>query len=85
MAEEVVELCIKNPGKHGDFRMKAQAGTTLAEVQQLIQRDYDGNPEPKTQTLIYGGKVLKDTGLTLADVLPQPLGSSTPHNLHLVV
>jgi hypothetical protein len=51
MAEEVVELCIKNPGKHGDFRMNAQAGTTLAEVQQLIQRDYDGNPEPKTQTV----------------------------------
>jgi hypothetical protein len=50
-AEPVVDLVIKNPGRHGDWRLKAGASTTLAEVQQLIQRDYDGNPDPKTQTV----------------------------------
>lgn len=65
--------------------LRCGADTTVSDLYVLLQRSYDGNPDPATQTLIYGGKILRDTSLRLSDVLPKPLDVDAPHSMHLVV
>jgi hypothetical protein len=48
---EHLQLCIKNPGRHGDFMLRVPAGASVGQVMSLLQREYDGNPDPSNQTV----------------------------------
>ena len=49
--QEQVQLLIKNPGRNVDFACAVPPHLTVAELQRILQREYEGNPEPKSQTV----------------------------------
>ncbi|WIA10080.1 hypothetical protein OEZ85_010287 [Tetradesmus obliquus] len=81
-----VTFVIRNPSKHDSesFRLSVPAGASVADIQNIIHETYDGKPSPSTQTLIYAGKVLKDTTLLVKDLV-KPMDCGAPHSLHLVM
>eukprot|EP00882_Tetradesmus_deserticola_P023407 GHRQ01025470.1.p1 GENE.GHRQ01025470.1~~GHRQ01025470.1.p1 ORF type:complete len:160 (+),score=14.33 GHRQ01025470.1:200-679(+) len=48
-----VTFVIKNPSKHDSesFRLSVPAGASVADIQDLIHKQYDGKPSPSTQTV----------------------------------
>eukprot|EP00775_Hariotina_reticulata_P010938 gene10938-11092_t len=68
-----VTFVIKNPSKHGgdEFKLSVPLDASLAHIQQIIAEQYDGKPSPNSQTLIYAGKVLKDTSIKVKDIVKQ--------------
>jgi hypothetical protein len=49
-----LQLCIKNPGRNVDFKLRCPVNATLDDLQQLLQQQYDGHPEPSAQTVRSG-------------------------------
>lgn len=86
-AGQELQLLIKNPAKDAssDFGLSVAFESTLGHVKQQIQKDYAGSPPPEAQTLIYGGKVLKNDQQLLKDILRRAQDTEGPHTLHLVV
>ncbi len=49
---EEAEFIIKNgSGSKPDVRIRAQLGSTVAQLKAIVQRDYPGNPAPSEQTV----------------------------------
>lgn len=48
--EETTRLLIKNPSRP-DKAVVVQLDATIAQLQQLLQQQYDGNPDPADQTV----------------------------------
>lgn len=53
LSPDVVELVIKNPARTSgeDFRLRVSLDNTIQQVKQLLQDEYEGNPEPSYQTV----------------------------------
>ena len=49
--QELVQLQIKNPGRNIDHVLAVSPAATVVELQRILQREYEGNPEPKSQTV----------------------------------
>lgn len=66
MAGEAVELVIKNPSNAKDLSLSCSANATIHELQELLQRKYEGNPEPRTQTVSCCERLQLDAALQRA-------------------
>ncbi|GLI58720.1 hypothetical protein VaNZ11_000473, partial [Volvox africanus] len=79
-------LVIKNPARiNQDFSLRFWLDATVGDLQKLLSKIYDGEPAPADQTLIYAGKVLKDSSLRLRDIIIQTDWPAGPHSFHLVI
>jgi len=50
-SEDGLHLNIKNPGRNQDFKLRCPSNATLDDLQLLLQAQYEGHPEPSTQTV----------------------------------
>eukprot|EP00232_Nephroselmis_pyriformis_P012051 CAMPEP_0182877640 /NCGR_PEP_ID=MMETSP0034_2-20130328/14880_1 /TAXON_ID=156128 /ORGANISM="Nephroselmis pyriformis, Strain CCMP717" /LENGTH=306 /DNA_ID=CAMNT_0025010491 /DNA_START=104 /DNA_END=1021 /DNA_ORIENTATION=+ len=83
--ELFVPLVIKNPSNNSDFKVEVPLEWSVAELKRKLYREYDGNPDPEAQKLIYAGQLLIDTGI-LREAFQQSLQSpDEPRTLHMVV
>jgi hypothetical protein len=66
-----VLIIIKNPAKTGDFKTQVPLHTTsVLELKQLLEREYEGNPHSGDQRLVFAGKLLNDHS-SLQELLAQ--------------
>ncbi|EFJ50980.1 hypothetical protein VOLCADRAFT_103620 [Volvox carteri f. nagariensis] len=79
-------LVIKNPSRSNQhFSINFRLDGTIADLQKLLSETYEGRPAPADQTLIYGGKVLKDNSVRLRDIVSKHDAPVGPHSIHLVI
>ena len=58
-----LDLIIKNPHigeEHAEFKVKAQRSMTVRELKATLRDTYPTRPEASAQTLIHGGRVVRD-------------------------
>jgi hypothetical protein len=62
-------LTIKNLTKR-DFTLgEVPLALTVGELKTQIESEYEGNPPPNTQRIVYAGALLRDESAGLADVV----------------
>ena len=62
-------LPIKNLTKR-DFTLgEVPLALTVGELKTQIESEYEGNPPPNTQRIVYAGALLRDESAGLADVV----------------
>ncbi|GAX82566.1 hypothetical protein CEUSTIGMA_g9992.t1 [Chlamydomonas eustigma] len=81
----LVKLQIKNPANHDAYLLDIKPEATLADLQQLLADSYSGNPPPHQQTLIFAGKVLRDTSASIKSLVDKHGPVEGPHTFHLVI
>ena len=73
-----LDLIIKNPHigeEHAEFKVKAQRSMTVRELKATLRDTYPTRPEASAQTLIHGGRVVRDEKKlddVISKVRPQP-------------
>mmetsp|Transcript_34646 Transcript_34646/g.86953 ORF Transcript_34646/g.86953 Transcript_34646/m.86953 type:complete len:413 (-) Transcript_34646:92-1330(-) len=84
--EVVINVVIKNPGNASvvDFKTQVLLSMTVGDLKAQICREYEGNPPPSSQRLIFSGSLLRDEGAHLADVL-RSVDHTAPQIFHMVV
>ncbi|KAL0023201.1 hypothetical protein WJX79_001368 [Trebouxia sp. C0005] len=84
---DFVEFVIKNPARSTTppFILRARASSTVSDLKKQLQAEYNGKPDPQTQTIIYAGKVLREESLLVKDFLRPRVDESALHPLHLVI
>jgi hypothetical protein len=82
--EQLVQLVIKSPTRQKEdaFSITVPRSDTVGILKVRLQKAYPDRPHPEAITLIYGGKVLKDSAVVLGSVLPEDQSVAT---LHMVV
>lgn len=79
-----VYLLIRSPDNICDLNLKADLGWTVAQLKDIIQQKCDSHPAVNEQVLIHAGKVLKDPGASLREVL-RTVDGPGPYSMHLVI
>lgn len=77
----LVNVVLKNPARNGDFKLQIGLQESVIDLKRRLTAEYDNNPAPDQQKIIFAGKLLQDDSI-LADVLQQV----SPHSLffHLI-
>ena len=81
-----LDLIIKNPHigeEHAEFKVKAQRSMTVRELKATLRDTYPTRPEASAQTLIHGGRVVRDEK-KLDDVISKHHDEG-PKMFHLIV
>lgn len=56
---EQVSLLVKSSSNRSDCIMKVPLDSTIAELKEILHRDYEGNPAPSDQTVCLGHSQLR--------------------------
>jgi len=83
----VVSVVIKNPANASvvDFSLaEVPLWWSVGDLKRRICAEYDGNPPPASQRLIFAGSLLKDEKATIVDVL-RSADLTAPQIFHMVV
>lgn len=67
---DLASITVKSPVQATDVQVQTSLSNTVLQLKERLQSDHPARPEPASQRLIYGGRLLRDEEI-LSDVFPQ--------------
>lgn len=70
MSADAFTIIVKSPVQATDLQVELPRSSSVLDLKQQLRRDHPSAPEPASQRLIYGGRLLRDEEM-LADAFRQ--------------